>query len=226
MIMTNTARVSGGAVLPGQTDLLPDAGEYKVRCSRCPDEVAAMLDEESADYIIVGAVLPARSGKELCRLLRDGSGMLSYPVALMKYSGQSATQQTPLARAAERALSAGPLNESVRQMLALDEDKSGDDRIIRDGLEIHPGRHEVKVQGRRVEFTATEFRMLCLFTQGSGWVISRESIIEQIRGKGYPCTRRSVDVLIVGIRRKLGPLGDRIRTIRGIGYRYQEPIKE
>jgi two-component system, OmpR family, alkaline phosphatase synthesis response regulator PhoP len=225
MIMTNTARGNGVAALPGQTDLLPDAGEYEVRCSRCPDELAAMLDEKGADYIVVGAVLPARSGKELCRLMVDDSGMLSYPVALLKQARESVRQVTPLEQAAARALSASPLNESIRQMLELDPDTKGN-CIVRNGLEIHPGRHEVKVQGKRVEFTATEFRMLCLFTQRNGWVVSRESIIEQIRGKGYPCTRRSVDVLIVGIRRKLGPLGNRIQTVRGVGYRYQEPIKD
>ena len=55
-----------------------------------------------------------------------------------------------------------------------------------------------------------------------GWVFSRNQIIDAVKGKDYPVTERSVDVQILGLRKKLGPAGNRIETVRGVGYRFQD----
>jgi two-component system phosphate regulon response regulator PhoB len=55
-----------------------------------------------------------------------------------------------------------------------------------------------------------------------GWVFSRNQIIDAVRGKDYPVTERSVDVQILGLRKKLGEAGNRIETVRGVGYRFQD----
>jgi two-component system phosphate regulon response regulator PhoB len=55
-----------------------------------------------------------------------------------------------------------------------------------------------------------------------GWVFSRNQIINAIKGEDYPVTERSVDVQIVGLRKKLGDAGRLIETVRGVGYRIKE----
>jgi two-component system phosphate regulon response regulator PhoB len=55
-----------------------------------------------------------------------------------------------------------------------------------------------------------------------GWVFSREQIISAVKGQDYPVTDRSVDVQIVGLRKKLGDAGNLIETVRGVGYRFRE----
>jgi two-component system phosphate regulon response regulator PhoB len=90
-------------------------------------------------------------------------------------------------------------------------------------LELHPGRHEVLVAGERIELTSSEFRALHYLAGRPGWVFTRNQIIEAVHGGAYPATDRSVDVLIVGLRRKLKSAGERIQTVRGVGYRFEEP---
>jgi two-component system phosphate regulon response regulator PhoB len=89
-------------------------------------------------------------------------------------------------------------------------------------LVIHPGRHEVTVKGKRADLTSTEFRVLHLLARRPGWVFTRQQIIDAARGEDYAVTDRSVDVHIVGLRKKLGPLGKHIETVHGVGYRFRE----
>jgi len=89
-------------------------------------------------------------------------------------------------------------------------------------LRVDPARHEAMVGTRRVDLTATEFAILHLLARRPGWVYTRNQIIEKIKGTDYPVTERSVDVHIVGLRKKLGDAGERIETVRGVGYRFRE----
>lgn len=70
--------------------------------------------------------------------------------------------------------------------------------------------------------TATEFRVLRVLVQRPGWVFTRAQIASVIHGGEHVVTDRSIDVQIVGLRRKLGPAGRYIETIRGVGYRFRE----
>jgi two-component system phosphate regulon response regulator PhoB len=89
-------------------------------------------------------------------------------------------------------------------------------------LVIHPGRHEVLVQGQPVDLTVTEFRLLHMLARRPGWVFTRSQIVNGVHGDDYPVSDRSVDVQVVGLRKKLGACGDYIETVRGVGYRFKE----
>ena len=89
-------------------------------------------------------------------------------------------------------------------------------------LVIHPGRREVLVSGNPVQLTFTEFGILNYLVKRPGWVFTRNQIVDAVRGDDYPVTDRSVDVQIVGLRKKLGPAGKYIETVRGVGYRFRE----
>ena len=78
------------------------------------------------------------------------------------------------------------------------------------------------VGGRPVRLTFTEFQVLCTLARRPGWVFTRSQIVDAVRGDGYPVTDRSVDVQIVGLRKKLGAGGKYVETVRGVGYRFKE----
>ena len=90
------------------------------------------------------------------------------------------------------------------------------------GFIIHPGRREVLVNGEPVQLTFTEFGILHYLATKPGWVFTRTQIVDAVRGDDYFVTDRSVDVQIVGLRKKLGPAGKYIETVRGVGYRFKE----
>jgi two-component system phosphate regulon response regulator PhoB len=89
-------------------------------------------------------------------------------------------------------------------------------------LVIHPGRHEVLLGGKPVDLTAAEFKLLHYLASRPGWVFTRSQIVNAIKGQDYPVTDRSVDVAVVNLRKKLGPAGEYIETVRGVGYRFKE----
>jgi two-component system phosphate regulon response regulator PhoB len=100
---------------------------------------------------------------------------------------------------------------------------SAADEIVRiRDIVIDPSRHKVEVTGEDVVLTFTEFRVLQLLAGQPGRVFTRYQIVDAVHGDDYPVTDRSVDVQIVGLRKKLGEAGQYIETVRGIGYRFKE----
>ena len=89
-------------------------------------------------------------------------------------------------------------------------------------LEIRLGRREAKAGGEVLDLTNTEFQVLWHLAKRPGWVLTRSQIVDAVHGNDYPVTDRSVDVQIVGLRKKLGPYGKYIETVRGVGYRFKE----
>jgi two-component system, OmpR family, alkaline phosphatase synthesis response regulator PhoP len=80
----------------------------------------------------------------------------------------------------------------------------------------------VLVDGAAISLTATEFRVLHILAQRPGWVFTRYQIANLVHGGDHIVTDRSVDVQIVGLRKKLESAGKYIETIRGVGYRFKE----
>jgi two-component system phosphate regulon response regulator PhoB len=80
----------------------------------------------------------------------------------------------------------------------------------------------VVIEGSPADLTATEFRLLHLLARRPGWVFTRDQIVQGVHGDDYPVSDRSVDVQVVGLRKKLGPAGQFVETVRGVGYRLKE----
>ena len=87
---------------------------------------------------------------------------------------------------------------------------------------IHPGRHEALYKGEAIQLTFTEFGILYHLAKRPGWVFTRSQIVDAVKGDDYPVTDRSIDVHIVALRRKLGPTGRHIETVRGVGYQMKK----
>jgi two-component system phosphate regulon response regulator PhoB len=82
---------------------------------------------------------------------------------------------------------------------------------------------EVVIDDVRVPLSKTEFRVLQFLVHHEGSACTRREIIEGVQGEDCPVTDRSVDVQIAAIRRKVGRFAKFIETVRGVGFRFQEP---
>lgn len=89
-------------------------------------------------------------------------------------------------------------------------------------IEIDPGKRRVLVRDKPIKLTGTEFNLLRFLAARPGWVFTRYQIVDAIHGNDYPVTDRSIDVQVVGLRKKLGSAGKYIETVRGVGYRFEE----
>ena len=87
---------------------------------------------------------------------------------------------------------------------------------------IDRGKHVVTLEGNVVDLTLSEFELLSFLADKKGWVFTRGQIVDAIRGENYAVTERSIDVIIVGLRKKLKNYAPAIETVRGVGYRFRE----
>jgi len=107
----------------------------------------------------------------------------------------------------------------------LREEKERGRPIVARGITIDPGRHMVTVDGKAIDFTPTEFRLLRALATRPGWVFERQELLNQVVGPDTVVIDRSIDVHVNSIRKKLGKHRDLIQTVRGVGYRFAEPTK-
>jgi hypothetical protein len=87
-------------------------------------------------------------------------------------------------------------------------------------LTLDLARHEVTVDNRLVTLTKSEFDLLVILARRPGVVLSRREIVIASKGPNYPVDDRSIDVQMFNLRRKLGPVGRRLQTVRSVGYRF------
>jgi two-component system phosphate regulon response regulator PhoB len=111
---------------------------------------------------------------------------------------------------------------ALRRLAAARPEAVNDEMIRIHGILIDITRHKVEYNGKDIALTFTEFKVLQLLAGQPGRVFTRYQIVDGVRGDDYPVTDRSVDVQIVGLRKKLGEAGQFIETVRGIGYRFME----
>ena len=84
---------------------------------------------------------------------------------------------------------------------------------------IDPGRHTVKVGGKEVELTLTQYRLLAFLAARPGFVRTRDQMVSAVRGEDAVLSSRAIDVHIAALRQKLGDAGEVVETVRGVGYR-------
>ena len=180
------------------------------------------------DLIVLDLMLPGLDGLQVCSLLKNDPKTRYIPIMMLTAKGTEADIVRGLELGADdyvtKPFSPRVLVARVGAVLrrqpkeAMEEISS----IRLHELVIHPGRHEVLIESAPVELTHTEFGVLHFLARRPGWVFTRSQIVDAVHGVGYPVTDRSVDVQIVGLRKKLGPYSDRIETVRGVGYRFKE----
>jgi two-component system, OmpR family, alkaline phosphatase synthesis response regulator PhoP len=188
-----------------------------------------MVERTLPDLILLDLMLPGKDGLEICRILKRDERTRHIPVVMMTARGEESDIVTGLELGAEdyivkpfspkvlaaRAKAVLRRNASVPEL-------APEDVIRIHDIVIHPGRHEVLVKEKPVDLTATEFRLLHFLARRPGWVFTRYQIVDAVHGEDYPVTERSVDVQIVGLRRKLKRAGSYIETVRSVGYRFRD----
>lgn len=183
--------------------------------------------EERPDLILLDLMLPGLDGLTVCRELKHDPLTSSMPIIMLTAKGEEADIVVGLELGADdyivKPFSPRVLQARIKAVLRRKEHDEADDASIRiHDLSIYPARHEVTLKGVPITLTTTEFRILHFLARRPGWVFSRDKIINAVRGEDYAVTDRSVDVQIVGLRKKLGSAGECIQTVRGVGYKFKE----
>jgi two-component system phosphate regulon response regulator PhoB len=201
---------------------------YRVIPAESGEQALRSVRSETPDLVVLDLMLPGMDGLEVCRTLKRDPETATIPIVMLTAKGEESDIVAGLELGADdyltKPFSPRVLMARIRAVLRRKaEEPLGDQEELRiHDLTIHPGRHEVLVDGKSVVLTATEFRVLQVLAQRPGWVYTRYQIANSVHGGDYIVTDRSVDVQIVGLRKKLGDAADYIETIRGVGYRFKE----
>ena len=201
---------------------------YRVVCAASGEQALNKAGSEPFDLIVLDLMLPGIDGLEVAKRLKSKPETRHIPIIMLTAKGEEADIVTGLELGADdyvtKPFSPRILVARVKAVLRRKVQEEVDDSSIIQiyELEIDPGKRKVLAKGSHVELTFTEFQVLYLLVRRPGWVFTRFKIVDSIRGDDYPVTDRSVDVQIVGLRKKLGPYGKYIETVRGVGYRFKE----
>ncbi len=203
-----------------------------VSCADSGEEALELLEKEKFDIVLLDIMLPGKDGVEVCSIIRNNEKNCELPVIMLTAKGEDDDIVHGLSSGADdyvvKPFSPKVVVARVQAVLRrkhknrLIEERLEKDTITIRSMVIHRGRHEVIIDGVQVSLTPTEFTILEQLAERPGWVFTRQQIIDKMRGYDYIITPRAVDVQIFGLRKKLGPLGEHIETVRGIGYRLRE----
>jgi two-component system phosphate regulon response regulator PhoB len=201
---------------------------YRVASATTGEEGLKKAKHEKFDLVVLDLMLPGLDGLEVTKALKADAGTRSVPIVMLTAKGDDADVVTGLELGADdyitkpfspRVLSAR-VKAVLRRRSAAPADETGRFRIH--AIEIDPGRRTVFADGETLDLTFTEFQLLSVLARRPGWVFTRSQLVDAVHGSDYPVTDRSVDVQVVGLRKKMGPYGSYIETVRGVGYRFRE----
>jgi OmpR family response regulator RpaB len=190
-----------------------------------PSDGLQRLGRGGFDAVILDVMLPEMDGFELCRAIRKGSDI---PVVMLTARGEVTDRIVGLELGADDYLPkpfeprelVARLQTVLRRRpaaVAASARAPQPEVLAFDGLTIDPARREVLRLGEPVALTGTEFELLHLLAREAGRVLSRDDILNQLRGHESELITRAVDIVVSRLRRKLEPL-DAIKTLRHVGY--------
>ena len=203
-----------------------DAEGFRVVTAADGREALLRFREHRPDLIVLDLMLPELSGVEVCRIVRQESGV---PILMLTAKSSEIDKVLGLELGADdyvtKPFSLRELSARIRALLRRARTADVSSPHLRFGdLEIVPEEGVVRRNGRDVHLTKTEFRVLVELAQSPGRVFSREVLLERIWEHGYFGDGRLVDVHVRRLRTKIeaDPANPRhVVTVRGLGYKLQ-----
>ena len=194
---------------------------HKVLGFACARDFYRRLDDVIPDLCLVDIMLPDESGNEIVRKLRKNPDTKNIPVIMVT----AKTTEMDLVRGLEdgaddyikKPFSVMELMSRVKALLRRVQPREVEELVL-DELVMNNVKHEVTVEGRVVELTFKEYELLSLFLVNKGIVLSRDTIMDKVWVTDYEGESRTIDMHVKTLRQKQGNYGNRIRTIRNVGY--------
>jgi two-component system alkaline phosphatase synthesis response regulator PhoP len=180
---------------------------------------------EAFDLILLDVMLPNKDGFEVCRELRHGG--MKTPIILLTAKTQEAEKVLGLDVGADdyvtKPFSPRELRARIRALLRRTTPEGGEEVYRFGPCELDLVRFELRRDGRRLETTTTELKLLAAFVRQRGRVLTRDRLLDEVWGSGISVTDRAVDNHIVSLRKKIEdePSAPRyLISVRGLGYRF------
>ena len=183
------------------------------------------LESRRPRLVLLDIMLPGMDGIEILRKLREGNTTADIPVIIASARGTEYDRIMGLELGADDYLSKPfSMLEMVSRVKAVLRRSAPRENpgVLRVGrLSVDREQHIVSLDGERIRLTLKEYELLRLFMENTGRVFSRDQLLSSIWDADFAGETRTVDVHIGTLRTKLGPCGEYIETVRGVGYRME-----
>jgi len=196
----------------------------------CEDGYGALeaFHRFNPDLVLLDLMLPGKSGLDICREIKEINKnclvimvtargeeediIKGFEMGADDYISKPFSPKVLIARV--KAVLKRSTNSAI--------EKSNDMDVVYGPFSLDLGRRKFSLENNEIELTYSEFQIMELFLKKPGQVFTRSKIVDLIRGENHAISDRSVDVQIVGLRKKLGSFGQEIETVRGVGYRMKD----
>ena len=209
---------------------LERGGEMRVDTVTSGDAALKAIADEPPHLVILDLNLPVLSGFEVCRILRQRPATQHVPIIMVTARTSESDRVSGLDLGADdyvtKPFSLRELAARVRAVLrrrqTIESSAPQPQSYRGKFLTADFDAVAVAVDGRTVKLTRREFELLKCLVENRNRVLSRDRLLERVWGYDHAIETRSVDVHVVRLRGKLGPAGDQIETVVGLGYRFVE----
>lgn len=195
-------------------------------------EAILMVESENPDLILLDLMLPVMDGVEVCKTLRQRN--INTPIIMLTAKGEETDKVIGLEIGADdymtKPFSPREVIARVKAVLRRTGDRSENaienGQVLMSGeLTVHPEQYEVQLKGESLDFTPKEFELLVYFMQNKNRVLNRDQLLSAVWNYDFAGDTRIVDVHVSHLREKIEEntrKPDYIKTVRGIGYKFEE----
>ena len=197
---------------------------YRVDVADTGDKALKMARENLPSLLVLDLMLPGINGLEICRLLKRDPKTRDIPILMLTARAAEEDRIKGLELGAHdyvtKPFSPRELVLRIKNLLRPTEKSPDGVELIEAGpFRLDTVRHQATADGRSLNITATEFKLLCLLASRPGEVQPRETLLRDVWGYEPTLDTRTVDTTMQRLRSKLGQAAHHLETVRGVGYR-------
>ena len=186
------------------------------------EAVDIFFKEKDIALIILDVMMPKMDGWQVCREIRKYSKV---PIIMLTAKGDERDELQGFDLGVDeyitKPFSPKILVARVEAILRRSNLLTNDDVISAGGIELDKAAHQVKIDGQEIELSYKEFELLTYFLENEGIALSREKILNSVWNYDYFGDARTIDTHVKKLRSKLGEKGEMIKTIWGMGYKFE-----
>ena len=198
---------------------------FEVQSFENGEDMFKLLSSIKPELFLLDIMLPGLSGLEILAKLKSESAWREIPVIMLTAKSTEYDKVLGLDSGADdyipKPFGMMELLSRIRAVLRRYEHPKDKNDVSYGRIVISPSSHTVKVDGKKIELTLKEFNLLLYLMENEGIVLDRDSILNTVWGYSFDGENRTVDVHIRHLREKLGDEGQRIETVKGVGYRFR-----
>ncbi len=204
-----------------------EKAEFDCVAAKTGEEALKHLDRFPVDLIILDIMLPKMDGFEVCKHIKHDKKLYCIPIIMLTARGEEMDRVVGLELGADdymvKPFSPRELLLRIKAIFRRGKPREVVKNIlVSDKLKVDTERHSVKVDKKEVKLTRMEFNLLVTLMQRKGRVQSRDRLLNDVWSMDAEVTTRTIDTHVKRLRKKLGKIGEKIETIRGIGYKFAE----